>query len=520
MNGLTVKPERGGGHKYYPPPIKPNHPWLKLVCLSAFISRITLVTVHNVQVAVTRALVDGISTTLTDAGKTRGLKYWMVTCFDLVNFKVPNEDDRFQYFVYQVENCPTTGRDHIQGYLELKSQTRFNQVKQMFAPAVIHLEGRKAKSSIPAINYCKKEETRVDGPWEFGTPAVDEGERGKPKIDWMQVRTKIWACKTWLSVLSSEDEEVVRACAAKLNYVKELYQAKPQPIPPPEIRLRKWQTRVIEMLNAPVEKRRIIWIWSEKSGTGKTTFFDYCSSKYDVLPGADWANTLFVYDGNSVLWFDRSRSQSDDVRGVDQFYSDLERFSNDTVHTSTKYVPTRKRVSSHIVVTANCPPDERRLPQRFVVVEAKTLEEEQEEDERNIAEMEAHIAAQHLLDIENGNATPLGEFYDDPEPAYDAEVILQNSEEDRMELDLCHSDSDSEIPLTKKGKPQFVISDTHSAFGKFAETPPDSPELSWAREKTPATQVLDDMDVDDLPDDFGDDDESENSQETPKSPVY
>ena len=105
---------------------------------------------------VTRALVDGIAQTLTDAGKSRGLKYWMVTCFDLANFSVPNEDDRFQYMVYQVENCPTTGRDHIQGYLELKTQTRFNQVKQMFAPAVVHLEGRKAKSSIPAINYCKR----------------------------------------------------------------------------------------------------------------------------------------------------------------------------------------------------------------------------------------------------------------------------------------------------------------------------------------------------------------------------
>jgi len=470
------------------------------------------VNVHNVAVTITRAVVDGVAQPLTDAGKKRGLKYWMVTSFDLVNFSVPSEDDRFQYMVYQVECCPTTKRDHIQGYLELKSQTRFNQVKQMFAPCVVHLEGRKAKSAIPAINYCKKEETRVDGPWEFGTPAVDEAERGKPKIDWVQVRAKVWACKTWAAVLASEDEEVVRACAAKLNYVKELYMTKPQPVFPPEITLRKWQRRVTEMLDGPVEKRRIIWIWSEKSGTGKTTFFDYCSSKYDVLPGADWANTLFVYDGNAVLWFDRSRSQSDDVRGVDQFYSDLERFSNDTVHTSTKYVPTRKRISAHVVVTANCPPDERRLPQRFVVVEAKTLEEEQEEDEKNIQEMEEKIAAQHLLDIQNGAASPLGDFYDDPEPLT-AEAVLQNSEEDRMELDLCHSDSDSDVPLLKKGKPQVtkkvkhVVSDDHPAFGKFA---PDSPELSWATEN---------MDVDDLPNDFGEDDESE-AQGTPRSPTY
>lgn len=401
----------------------------------------------------------------------------MVTCFDLAQFTVPSEDDRFQYLIYQVENCPTTGRDHIQAYLELKVQTRFNQVKQMFAPAVVHLEGRKAKTAEPAIAYCSKEETRVDGPWEFGE-RPDTEKKTAPKIDWVSVRTKVQSHASWAAVLASDDEEVVRATAAKMNYVKELFMNKPVVATMPPITLRKWQKKVEELLTGPVVKRRIIWIWSEKSGTGKTTFFDYCSAKYDVLPGADWANTLFVYDGQSILWYDRTRAQSTDNRGVDQFYSDLERFSNDTIHTSTKYAGVRKRVSCHVVVTANSEPDEFRLPQRFLTVQAKTDEEEKADDEKNAAEYDEIVAAQELEDIRNG--------------VYDAI------------LDASDDISTPEIILTKPSRPGqfFVHKLSEHPPANFPDSPPGSPELSWAKK---ARSSDDDMDVENLSEDFGDD---------------
>lgn len=361
-----------------------------------------------------RALTNGVAKELSANAKQRGLRYWMVTCFDLVQFKVPQDDERFQYMVYQVENCPTTKRDHIQGYLELNAQTRFLQVKAMFAPAVVHLEGRKAKNAKPAIDYCMKEETRVSGPWEFGT-RPDEEAKTQPKIDWISVREKVQALPHWRQVIQSEDPEIVRATASKLNYVKELHGARDVAAFPPNIVLRKWQKKVLAMLDEPPVKRRIIWIWSEKSGTGKTTFFDYVSSKYDVLPGADWANTLFVYDGQSVIWYDRTRAQSTDFRGTDLFYSDLERFSNCSVHTSTKYQGTRKHVNAHVVVTANAGPDDFRLPQRFVVIEAKTAEEEQAQADAEQDEFEDLFHIQHQMDIDAGYASPLENTFEEEE---------------------------------------------------------------------------------------------------------
>ena len=420
-----------------------------------------------------RAIADDVALPLSANAKQRGLRYWMVTCFDLANFKVPEHDERFSYMVYQVETCPETKRDHIQGYLELSAQTRFSQVKQMFAPAVVHLEARKAKTAGPAIAYCMKEDTRKDGPWEFGERPT-EGKKKPDPIDWTSVRTKVQACKSWNEVLQTDDAEVIRATANKLNYVKELFAARPVNALPPNIVLRKWQRRVLNMLDEQPVKRRIIWIWSEKSGTGKTTFFDFVSSKYNVLPGADWANTLFVYDGQTVLWYDRTRSQSTDVRGVDQFYSDLERFSNCSVHSSTKYQGGRKLVNVHVVVTANAGPDDFRLPGRFVEVVAKTAEEEEDETMEHINELEAIIEEQENMDILNDNvATP------------------QESHSDASE------EESEDQPLEKK--PKHVGSEHPPAdfAGRALSlgTPNDSVDL-----------FAEDMDVDSLPDDFGQDD--------------
>lgn len=414
------------------------------------------------------AITADVSVPLSNNGKTRGLKFWMVTCFDLVHFKVPSEDPRFSYMIYQVEQCPDTGRHHIQAYLELKKQTPFQQVKAMFSPAQVHLEGRKAKTPGPAIKYCSKEETRVTGPFEFGQRPDENAAANAPKIDWVEVREKVWRYNSWAGVLASDDPDVVRATAAKLNYVQALYNSRPQAPPEPAIVLRKWQKKVLEMLAEPVQKRRIIWIWSEASGTGKTTFFDYCSTKFSILPGADWTNTMFVYDGQSVLWYDRTRAQSGDHRNVDLFYSDLERASNATLHTSTKYVGCRKYISCHVVVTANSTPDDFRLPGRFVVVEAKTKEQEDREEDQAIEELDQLIETNMQIDIDNDNA------------------VFPDSDTEYPNLEEAEEPEEPIFPKTQPESPSPDPDNDEPMMDVGGNTPPRSRsvELSWARSKS------------------------------------
>lgn len=305
------------------------------------------------------------------AGSTRHMRYknWMVTCFDLEKFAVPDEHPLFQYMIFQVEKCPKTEQWHIQGYLELNKQTVFNTVVKMF-PCVVHVEARRG-SQLQAIQYCSKEETRVVEPVEFGTPSVQAaGER----TDLNLAREKILAHTSWTAVLM--DPELSSVISRYLTWARELFNSRPLNVPAPEILLRKWQKKAKKIFDGEPTKRQIIWIWSYQSGTGKTTFFDYCSANYTVLPGVDLTNTLYLYNGERIIWFDRTRAESNDEKSNDKFYSTLESLSNHTIHSSTKYQGLRKYVRAHVVVTSNGIPDCSRLPDRFLVIEAKHAAED------------------------------------------------------------------------------------------------------------------------------------------------
>jgi hypothetical protein len=71
--------------------------------------------------------------------------------------------DRLKYYIFQLEKCPSTEKNHIQAYLEFKSPAKFSTIKKKFNNC--HIEIRN-KSRQAAINYCSKLETRIDGPWE------------------------------------------------------------------------------------------------------------------------------------------------------------------------------------------------------------------------------------------------------------------------------------------------------------------------------------------------------------------
>lgn len=84
----------------------------------------------------------------------------------------------------QLEQCPSTGRLHIQGYTELTRPQRISYLKRWghgiedepwcsFQPA--HFEPRMGTVE-QAIAYCEKAETRVAGPWRAGE-LIGQGDR-------------------------------------------------------------------------------------------------------------------------------------------------------------------------------------------------------------------------------------------------------------------------------------------------------------------------------------------------------
>ncbi len=93
---------------------------------------------------------------------------WCFTLYDveLDLFTLFGGMPHCRYAVWQRESCPDTHREHFQGYIEFHQPVRMSVVKSVLGGA--HIESRRG-SREQARDYCRKEESRVEGPWEFGT---------------------------------------------------------------------------------------------------------------------------------------------------------------------------------------------------------------------------------------------------------------------------------------------------------------------------------------------------------------
>lgn len=83
-------------------------------------------------------------------------------------------EDWMSYLVYQKERGEN-GTEHYQGYCEVKGNAKsLDWLKKHFS-ARAHYEPRRGTQA-QAIEYCKKEDTRVSGPYEYGEPK-EQGKR-------------------------------------------------------------------------------------------------------------------------------------------------------------------------------------------------------------------------------------------------------------------------------------------------------------------------------------------------------
>lgn len=86
-------------------------------------------------------------------------------------------NERARYWIYSIEKTPTTGNLHYQMYIELKNRTA-RKVCWDWLPRV--RMAARLGTQREAIDYCKKSDTHVDGPFEFGeksTQGVQSGLR-------------------------------------------------------------------------------------------------------------------------------------------------------------------------------------------------------------------------------------------------------------------------------------------------------------------------------------------------------
>lgn len=90
---------------------------------------------------------DWCFTMFADGERDIGTKYEML------------KETECMYIVYQVEKCPESGREHIQGFVQMKNARLMKSMKTVLNDNTVHLEMRSG-SVKQASDYCKKDESR------------------------------------------------------------------------------------------------------------------------------------------------------------------------------------------------------------------------------------------------------------------------------------------------------------------------------------------------------------------------
>lgn len=269
-----------------------------------------------------------------------------------------------RYAVYQLEEGEE-GTQHFQGYVEFERSVRFSALKKLLPEA--HWEPRLG-SRDEARDYCmKKDDTYIEGPWEHGTwRSAGQGNRS----DMTAIRDKLEKGVPFEEVKREHFGTFARYEEYFYNYYmqyKKLQLEYPTNDDGSALELRKWQHELIKYLDEPIVRRRIIWVWSQESELGKTTFRQWLQAHYKakVLNGCTklW-DTLMAYREHSIVLYDVPRQAPLDA----ELTAQLETMSDGGIVTSTKFKVMEKFVKAHIVVFCNRPPPEDKLPKRLLEI--------------------------------------------------------------------------------------------------------------------------------------------------------
>lgn len=189
----------------------------------------------------------------------------------------PKWDANAAYLVYQLERGEEQGTTHLQGYVRFAKRKRFKTAKSWFSNDAVHIEKAQGNEQ-QNRDYCTKEQTRVDGPWEFGTFVPRQGMAGR-RSDLEDIAEKIVSKGATAKQIATEHPgDFIRYHQGIYALLQEA-----QPLPPME--------REIKVL--------VLW---GPTGTGKTHRIRHaCPDIYDVKPGRDpWG----AYAGEEAILFD------------------------------------------------------------------------------------------------------------------------------------------------------------------------------------------------------------------------
>lgn len=139
-------------------------------------------------------------------------KHWCWTCNNPAsNLKLLFDAETVAYAVWQYEKGES-GTPHFQGYLQAHKVIRLTGVRKILEAAGYanaHVEVKKGTVQ-QATDYCRKEEGRIDGPWEFGKLPEKKPGQGK-RNDLHALRDAVKAKRKFVDI--ADDDELMPVLA-------------------------------------------------------------------------------------------------------------------------------------------------------------------------------------------------------------------------------------------------------------------------------------------------------------------
>lgn len=300
------------------------------------------------------------------------------------------------------ETCPTTGTEHLQGYLQLSCPTEKKHVIKWFK----NILGRDETY----VTGCKgSAQDNYDYTGKVGKHAVD-GEEPNDVFEWGEMRpiaakqqgkrkdldkvkeaidngcTFEDLCDKYFSTVARYDAFIQGRVAAKASATTkaELKEELATAV------LRDWQEDVVHIVDQRPDNREVHWIWDSVGAKGKSFMAKYLSVMKDALilePGKK-ADLTYIFATHlsetskldkPIVIFDLSRTvapqENSDGSGqktgpLDVIYSLIEGMKNGYM-ISTKYKSQKIYFKvPHVIVFANFEPDRTKLSEdRWVIKE-------------------------------------------------------------------------------------------------------------------------------------------------------
>lgn len=269
---------------------------------------------------------------------------------------------KLKYYIIQGE-LTKDNRQHLQIYAQFNDNIRPSAIKKIFQDNTLHIQPITYGTVKHCRRYCTNEYIDSQGNpkaifkshKEFGDinqqgkrsdieDAVDRIKGGEKVDEMLMTDTKFARlyCQYFRSF--KHIESLVKTTNAKKKIIDKHINTQWRP----------WQQDTLEILNKPVDDRKIHWIYDTKGNTGKTTLAKYICSTQDAfyITGGTKNDILHAYTGQPVVILDLAR----DFQERDYIYEVMELLKNGC-YLSTKYESMMKLSEiPHIIVFSNFPP--------------------------------------------------------------------------------------------------------------------------------------------------------------------